>query len=427
MMREMSENELLTRYMVGRYRLGHETVALYLAGILFEGLINRKLESHQKWSEEDLEQTTLEKKINEINDLTLKNDALFVQRKIFQRYSYMDRNGLQIRGFSNLDIERIRNVRSRLHNFRWLRNQIMHGRLAELRDDKDQKKEDLITYLWCEWAPESFAKALSKCVEQANVIDSLFEHTADYMVRAIDEVEAKDNDQKKGDDLRSAKISVLDFDNLFDLRRRLVPLKNYLGKWLPKYADFLQTDILTTIDTTSSYIWLPLVSKQKMTGEKRASVFDCSVSILATPLDLRVYMDFGGYNREQRKLYYNFLDGSPEYNSFYNQFQSVPGLEVFDVDWYSFIFNRRQMSVWLSQRESALNAARKKINAAPKAENSPITWNRCLHGFVFSKFDLPEGHLIDFDMIKQPLLDVIEFYKAFDRYKNRIGKESGRG
>lgn len=114
------------------------------------------------------------------------------------------------------------------------------------------------------------------------------------MVRAIEEVEAIHRDNKAGHDLLKARIFSHDFDNLFDLRRKLVPLKNYLSTWLPEHAPFLKTDILTTIDTTSSYIWMPLVPCQVPKIEKRTGVYDCSVSLLATPLDLRIYMDFGG-------------------------------------------------------------------------------------------------------------------------------------
>lgn len=424
MNREMSQEELLTRYMVGRYRLGHETVALYLAGMLFERLINRKIIDKSEITNQDISEDNLGYKIDFLKN-NMRSDGLFFHKKLFLNYSG-DKFGLNYRAFSEDEKIRKNQIIARLHDFRSLRNNVMHGKFDIVQNYRDGRKDDIINYLWCEFSPNSFENALRKKGDKKRLIDTLKEHTADYMVRDFDEVEAKNKDHEVGSNLELAKIYASDFDNLFILRQRLVPLKNYLGDWLTENADLLQTDILTTIDTTSSYIWMPLVPRKTLADKQRSSVYSCSVSLLATPLDLRVYMDFGGSNREQRKLYYDFLDGSPEYSSFYDNFRSAPSLEVFDVDWYSCMFNKWRISEWLPRRESALSAARKKINAAPKAESSPITWNRCLHGFVFSKFDLGKGHVIDFDMIKQSLLDVIEFYMAFDRYKNRIGKESGR-
>lgn len=417
------ERDLLTRSMVGRYRLGQEKTALYLAGSLFESLINSKLEAQGDWTEDQRESTSLQDKINKLHVVTLQNDSLFHRRGVFTKFLRTPGGVPTVLEFSDRDGERIKQVVIRLQNFRWLRNRIMHDQMDQVVERDDMAKEDLITYLWAELAPESFEKALSKRkAKEESIISTLFEHTADYMVRAIEEVEAIQRDNEVGHDLMKAKIFSHDFDNLFDLRRKLVPLKNYLSTWLPKHAPFLQTDILTTIDTTSSYIWMPLVPCQLPTKEKRVGVYDCSVSLLATPLDLRIYMDFGGYARTQRKLYFDFLTGSPEYDAVIEQFKDKPSFEVFDIDWYSFIFNRRPFTAWLADREKRSADARKKLNSTPKPENAPITWNRCVHGYVFSKFDLGNENCIDFEMIEQSLMDVFAFFNAFLQYKNRMGK-----
>lgn len=423
----VSRQELLARYMVGRYRLGQESIALYLAGTLFEGLIGGKLKAQGDWDDDRLERASLQEKIDSLNEQTRRQDALFTRKTVFTNYVELDDSGPQVKAFSARDRERPGQVRKRLHNFRWLRNKIMHGQLEQLIDDGDGKKEDFINYLWCELAPESFEKALGNRGKGNSIVAGLYEHTADYMVRAIDEVEFLQKDNAAGGDSEAIRIAAQDFDNLFDLRRKLVPLKNFLTIWLVENAPFLQTDILTTIDTTSAYVWMPLVAKRGYESGQRAGVYDCSVSLLATPHDVRIYLDFGGYNREQRKLYFDFLAGSPEYDDIAEQFKCKPCFEVFDVDWYSFIFNRRPFSSWLAHRRATVAEARKKLETTRKPESSPITWNRCLHGYVFSKFDLAEKSAINFAMIEHPLRDMIEFYQAFERYKKRVEEDARRG
>lgn len=421
-----THRELLAKYMVGRYRLGNENIALYLAGTLFETLINNKLAEQGGWDDGRLEWTNLQEKINSLDEKTLQHDALFMRKKAFTKYVAKEGGVARVKAFSDDERVRLHQVRTRLHNFRWLRNKIMHGQSEQADDDDNCKNEDLINYLWCELAPDSFEKAFTKRRGNKSIVSTLYEHSADYMVRSIDEVEALRRDMDMANELSMVEIVAQDFDNLFDLRRKLVPLKNYLSVWLTENAPFLQTDVLTTIDTTSAYIWMPLVPRDKSVTRKRSGVYDCSVSLLATPLDLRIYMDFGGYNRDQRKLFFDFISGSPEYEEVAKLLSGKPSFEVFDVDWYSAIFNRRPFSAWLAGRSDALEVARKKLDSAPKPENSPITWNRCLHGYIFPKLDLGENFGINFAMIEQPLRDMIAFYDAFQRYKVRLGEELGR-
>lgn len=411
---ENLDKDLLTRSVVGRYRLGSEKVALYLAGTLFEGLINSKLKG---WDTTRIENTDMVTKINAIETSSLLNDSLFRYRDVFLSYHNYDK----VKAFSTSDSERVSQVKSRLHNFRLLRNKVMHGQQVPVAAKQSNVIEDWILYLWSELAHDSFKRSYSKCASGSNVINTLFEHTADYMVRAVDEVDFIRKDRVCGHSSGKTVFVAKDFDNLFDLRRKLVFLKNYLSEWLPKEANFLQTDILTTIDTTSAYIWMPIVSRELATGG-RGGVYNCSVSILATPLDFRIYMDFGGYTRDQRKSYYEFLDSSPEYDAVIERLGDKSELEVFDIDWYSFIFNRNKLLDWQTEKALALNVAREKIKATPKPESSPITWNRCLHGYVITKHELSENNVIDFATIESKLRDMIAFYQAFNAYKERVSK-----
>lgn len=410
------DRTLLAKYMVGKYRLGYRRVALYLAGVLYESIINDKVIMNNKADAEK----RLEEKINLLHSNTVKADALYVKeyRDLFKVYF---KNGLLLDMSLNNDI-RASQAKGRHHNFRWLRNKVMHGNFDEVFEDKARSLDDIIYYVWGGLARESFEKALTDWRNNGSagrMIDTLYEHTADYMVRAIDEVEFMRKEQNLAGEPPNTKIYVDDFDNLFDLRRKLVPLKTYLDSWLAKDADFLKTDILTTIDTTSGYVWMPLVSR-KTTKEERVGIYDCSVSLLATPLDLRIYMDFGGNALKQRKHYYDFLEDSSEYSEIQPRMKSSSCLEVFDIDWYSAIFNRKSYDLWLNNdKEKSINSARNKLSLHSEKVASPITWNRCLHGYIFSKYDLGSEY-IDFPMIKEQLANIIELYKAFQAYARRV-------
>jgi hypothetical protein len=369
--------------MVGHYKLGHEQIALLLAATLFESLINSHLEG---WDEENINNTKLEDKINEI--------------QIPQK--------------------------QRLHDFRKLRNKIVHGRIDEILSEQRDTIEDFIVFLWSHLAPDSFEKADSKHQMGQSIFATLYEHSADYMVRGLSEVEFLDRDEKaakyKDKDSQNDRIEPGDFENLFTLREKLVFLKYYISKWLDENKISLKTDILTIIDTTSGYIWMPLVPKNPAAGE-RASVYECSVSLLATPFDFRIYMDFGGYQREKRKLYYKFLSDSPEYEEVKNRLTNKQCLKVFDIDWYFSKSNERSFSEWLLSKDDDLVKAKEKIDSAKKPESSPITWNRCLHGYVFSKKDLGDGY-IDFSRMENKLRDIIEFYRAFIKFIQRVAEET---
>ena len=405
---------LLARYMVGRYRLGYENLAFYLAGALFEKIIDNKLLTQETLSAYELNRISLEDKIDRLRDEVLRNDTLYSDqwRDVFCWYMDTDRRPALRKPLSqNTDA-----VRKRLHNFRYLRNSIMHGSLERMRDDEDNKKENLLSYVWCELAPKSFEMAYPHRHERGGIISSMQEHTADYLVRDIDEIDIKPKDKKvafaKDEPL---KILSEDFENLYKLRRKLVPFKNFLENWVNQFGLF--TDILTTIDTTSGYIWLPLTRKDPAT---KTGILTCSVSMLATPLDFRIYMDFGGRAKEERKLYYRFI-GSDEYLQFVDQ-NTQSDLKVFDVDWYSHKFNIRNIDKsWIDNRLASIESATSKIDMLPEKSDDPLTWNRMLHGYIFQKNELGDIETITFKKIEPKLRSIIDFYKTFKKFAHKEG------
>lgn len=407
-------DRLLARYMVGRYRLGYANLALYLAGVLFEKLVDSKLVMQDNTWKHRLNEINLAEKIKKLSFATLCNDSLYKRQDVF--IWYMDiaqKPTIKCPLTTQSGIRDVEGVRKRLQNFRWLRNFVMHGKLESLRDDHDNKKEDMINYVWAELAPYSFEIAYGHWDRSKGIIGSMKEHSADYMVRAIDEIDILPRDRATSylpDN--PLQLAESDFENLYLLRRKLVPLKNFLTDWLKKNAPFLITDILTTIDTTSAYIWLPLTREDK---EKRRGILSCSVSILATPLDFRVYMDFGGQAYQQRELYYDFVNNSDEYQRVIDVISDSEGLEVFDIDWYCHITKRQNLSEWFKDQNTAVEAAHKKLKAYSRDDGDPLTWNRNLHGYILPK------QPISFSLIKHKLVNIIAFYRAFQDFANKRG------
>ena len=134
-----------------------------------------------------------------------------------------------------------------------------------------------------------------------------------------------------------------------------------------------------------------------------------SVSILATPLDFRIYLEFGGWAKEDRKAYYRFLT-SAEYDDFHSSIGRKPDMMVFDVDWYSARFNERPCAWWLDEREQSIGDAMVKLN---ETSNRPVTWNRMLHGYIVPRDSLKGDKTINMELIGPKLIDIIALYEVF--------------
>jgi len=411
---------MLAEAMVGRYRLGYEEMAFYLAGTLFETVINQKLIDHDNWSESMIEYTALEKKIERLSKIpnALRHDSLFdpQMRHVFTCYR-PDNGNKSVMTISKKDNQRLIDITERLANFRWFRNQIMHGKLTKVEDIGDNLKDDLILYVWRELASSSFERIRNKWEKQGGkgrIFDAIFKHSADYLIRGIAEVDIRSLDDTANTAKGAWCITQNDFHNLFDMRTKMVELKNHLRGWLKNKGKHLHTNTLSTIDTTSAYIWMPLT---RQASEIQQGVFSCTVALLATPLDFRIYMDFGGMAAIERQQYYNFLS-SEEYSNIASKFVLHPDFYVFNSEWYSFITKKKSICSWLTDsRDNDIKVAQNEINPFLGDISDPITWNRMLHGYILDKEYLKKNGSIDLNMIEKCLEDVISFFSSFERFQ----------
>jgi hypothetical protein len=213
-------------------------------------------------------------------------------------------------------------------------------------------------------------------------------------------------------------LKISDFENLFRLRDKLVVLQKYIANSLDKDSG-LESTILSPIDTTSAYIWMPFVDKDFIEKSiiidtKRNNLVMGSVSILATPIDLRVYIDFGGGDIDFRTSYQKFLQ-SKVFKEYIKRFENIqPSLKIFDIRWYSFIVNEDNIleilnkNIFDKKTEDALVFLK---NA--KAQKNIITSGRNLLGFI-----LPSGEELSKEFILERFRDIAHLYYEYLIFNN---------
>lgn len=427
-------DSLLAEYMVGRYRQGFDYSAMYLAATLFERLVGIKLKQKNPQRYEEISKDrskTLNDVIKAIRDqmglnnrYNVSQENLLYYKEVFRSHSFFEKDGRKI---SNA-----RDAYDKLRDFKDIRNDIIHAEHPEgLLNDKEREIMDLMLYVASEYSPKLFRDILSKIhsrdtVGLRNILDGI---SADYLVRSVDEVMIKRFDQAEGINRKTWKIEDADFSNLFQLRKKLVPLKNTLEKWLAENYPKLTTTILTTIDTASAYIWLPIVHRDNNPKDvDRPNLESATVSILATPLDLRIYIDFGGQCFPDRKEYFKFIrkpDG--EFRNFIANLDDIEkvNFSIFDVEWYSFIRNTRDVDSILNNWdawEETVNEADRELNDLGK--NPIITTNRLLSGFIFDRNWIKLNSPLKETFFLEKLSQIIELYytlllhKIYNREKS---------
>lgn len=295
-----------------------------------------------------------------------------------------------------------------LHKLRTIRNKrIIHPeyQINDVTDPviKNNIKEDIesiVKFTWKTFDPEGYKKHRS--IRNIPVLD------ADYAVTEIREL-LQDDSLVPEESTTCRAIYLKDFKNLYLIRNKLLQFGQYAKEHLLDNFKNLDVDIISKVDTTSAYVWFA-INLHKGTPEGRDRISGASASILATPLDLRIYMDFGGEAVEDRKDYYTFLE-SHEYRDFVNSYKSEE-LYLFDIDWYCFITNRNLITL-LSDKSltELIISAREELDVFEKKDNI-ITWNRNLLGYVLERRD------VKFSEIIQKLEVIIKLYYYFMKYCN---------
>jgi len=236
--------------------------------------------------------------------------------------------------------------------------------------------------------------------------------TADYKIR---EVRGKLDDSVQ--DLMAQRhdfneLKLVDFEELFELRKKIISLGARIKSDLrnrkyevldKKIINKLDIDIISKIDTTSAYVWMSMNEFK----EERQRIKSASASILCTPLDLRIYFDIGGKAYQVRNKYYNFLKS--DYFTKFKKTIDLKDIEVFDIDWYSFLFNKKPLEKLKNEEmNERIDRAKKKLKEYD--ENDIISWNRVLCGYIIKRGK------ISYQEIIRKLDVIVEFYYYFEHY-----------
>jgi len=293
-------------------------------------------------------------------------------------------------------------IKGKLHNIRnKIRNKIIHE-IDIYKINRDIIK-DMILVTWEILDQQRYQK-----FKKLEKIDFL---TADYHVIRIREIFNKQIFTEQSKQEIFIKFELADFQELYLMRNKMFSLASKIEKNIlqTKYNSKIKIDLISRVDTTSAYVWIPMhiFSDQ---GEKLTSV---SASILATPLDIRFYIDIGGGTHKERKDYYKYLLSE----SFKKMIEknTINNLEYFDVDWYCFITESYFTSGYNEEIiKKKIEEANEKLE---KYKNKIITWNKLLVGFCIDRNDAIN---FTFNDIKERLEFILDLYTDFKNFQNKI-------
>lgn len=367
-------------YMLANYTLNYIDTAIFIGANLFEKYFQNNV------SKEDVKKEVIKKqKYNK------KKKSLDLWE-----YMYLYTNSDQNR--KDVLYNQPCNLKNKLHEFRQLRNDFIHGMDDDMIINKKQKIGEFILYIYY-----SFHKNLqydSKIIYSETINNTLLQ---DYKIKEITERMIARMEKEKIpfnlENVRTFKgIEKNDFNNLFELRKKLRYLQRNLEKEMAEIG--LVPTILSPIDTTSAYIWMPFVDKDftdtiNKFSTQRNNLIVGSTSILATPIDFRVYIDFGGGDYEYRIAFQDFLQSS-EFITYVQQYKNyTPILKIFDIEWYSFIMNENSLFEIISQGLLETKALRaKKIIKKEQEEENIITAGYNRIGFILPRGDINKQEIL---------------------------------
>lgn len=354
-------------------------------------------------------------------------DAGFVAAVLFEKFieDEMRRYGLQrpMNGdfiFNAIDelsrIDPARYPAATLHEIRKIRNRyVIHADCTFQSFDDPKTKETLrgeigklVQFVWQQMDPESHGRFHSP--ERIPLLH------ADYGLMAVREF--FQNDRMELNPLER-EIRDEDFEDLMHMRQHFLQLAGILKQEVLRHYPNLELDIVSSVDGTSGHVWLAVNLKKTCDDHLRDRVRQASASVLATPLDLRISLDFGGEAHSFRDDYYSFLK-TGEYREFVLR---NSGLCLFDVDWYSSIISCLPACrhVGSAAFELALDRARARLKSYAEAGRI-ISWDRLLTGYVLNRQPLSYADIVE------KLQVIIEVYYRFERYRrDELGREASLG
>jgi len=369
-------------YMLANYVLGSVDIALFIGMSLFEKYFHKKLSErkHKFYSKEN----SLEKCIDWYCEDT-RSDPLA--------------HGSEL-------------ICNKLHAFRKLRNDFTHGFDDNQIIRRKNEIEKLILYVYHVFYPLEKYDATITVISNK---DRLLLH--DYKIKELTErmMERFESEMYKEDSSYIKLFSGFeeeDFENLFELRKKMIFLSRNLEKSFKSFS--IKRNIISPIDTTSAYIWMPFCIEHAQLEEnsfltERKNLIQATTSILVTPVDFRLYIDFGGGDFTNRLHYQKFLQTNEfkEYCKFFSYLHQ--DICLFDTKWYSYITSQNSLYTLLKNEQDFTKKVDSSIEflESSKSPDKVITKNYNLLGYI-----LP-ANKISKEQITLYFAKVLHFYIEF--------------
>ena len=360
-------NKEYAEYMLANYVLGSRDTALFIAMSLFEKYFHEQLQKRKHRAYLSRKENLLWQLIDWYSE-NLTDDPLKDSSKT---------------------------ITEELKKFKQLRNDFTHGFDDNQMIAREKEIETFSLYVYFAHHPEE--KYDESITKRSNKDYLLLQ---DYKVKELTErmMERLERSKYQEDSMYVKTFTGFeeaDFENLFELRKKMVFLSRTLEKFFKSFS--IKRTIISPIDTTSAYIWMPFIIENAPQEPndyetERKNLIESSLSILATPMDFRIYLDFGGGDYNNRLQYQWFLL-SQEFKEYCATYSSMhQGISLFDTKWYSFITNHCSLQdiiqdelLFCEKVNSALSFLEKS-----REKKNVITKNYNLVGYILPASNLSQ-------------------------------------
>lgn len=358
-------------YAASQFRLGNIYEAGFVSAVLFE-----------KYIEDEMKRNGLEKSVN----------GEFLFDAISQLSEFDSRR------YDAVNLNSLRKIRNRsvIHND----DVFEHFNDVNVKQSISKDIRKLVDFVWKRLDPEGVLKHRD--------IDAIPHIHADFAVMGVREFFQDNRHQISAN---QCMILPEDFNDLLHMRKHFLQLAEYLQKGILKKYKNLEVDLVSHVDTSSGYVWLAVNHTRPSPDHLRDRIRHSSVSVFATPLDLRVSIDFGGEDYLGRQDYYKFLNTDAAREILVES----PGFSIIDLQWHSFVtacepapqdFTSQIMQDKLSE---ALN-----LLGRYKKEERIVTWERLLIGYLLPR------ESISYIFIADRMERVIRLYYKFEYYRKNV-------
>lgn len=262
----------------------------------------------------------------------------------------------------------------------------------------------LVTYVWQALDLENFIRYRTIGTIPLDDADNAVMEVRDFFL-----------DEDTGIAGMQERLEENDFNDLRQMRQHLFHLSAYLKKrFLPAYCN-LEIEVVGKADNTSAYAWMVVNLIRPWPVQRKLHVHYASAAVMATPLELRIYLDFGREAYMSRGDWYSFVE-----TDIFRQFvDKQPELQIFDTEWYSFVTATQPAVRFVSSDEFAVRVEEaRKLLAEGQEQHKVLAWGRILPGFIMPRSD------IGYEKISSKLEKIVWLYYLFEKYRRDVLKRN---